>query len=150
MPTLEAIVDAWFSKAIEVYPEAARRGMTQSSDRFLNPVAATLRESLTILARELAGDMDEGAVASALDAIVRVRAVQDCTPEQALGFVPQLLELIRGRQAEAQFPELEVRLHPLEVAAARQYALCKEDIARVRSREAQRLQRLQPWMRQTL
>jgi hypothetical protein len=150
MFTLDDIADAWFLKAIEVYPEAARGGMMQSGDRFLNPVASTLRESLAILVNELAGGMIDEQVTSALDAIVRVRAVQDCTPEKALAFTGQLLSVIRERQAEELFPQLEQRIGILALSADRQYALCVNDIARVRSRELQRLQGMQPWMRQTL
>lgn len=150
MSTLDAIADSWFQKAIEIYPEAARGGMMLSGDRFRNPVASTLRESLAILVKELAGGMIDEQVASALDAIVRVRAVQDCTPEQALSFTEQLLDVIRDRHAEELFPALEQRLDILALSANRQYALCVNDIARARSRELQRLRGLQPWMRQTL
>jgi hypothetical protein len=150
MSTLESIVDAWFLKAIEVYPETARGGMMKTGDRFRNPVSATLRASLTILASELAGEMDIGAVESALDAILRVRAVQDCTPAQALGFTAQVRGVIDERQAETEFPYLDQRLAVLTSAAERQYAHCKQDLARVRSREASRLRELQPRMRQTL
>lgn len=150
MSTLDAIAYAWFLKAIEIYPEAARGGMMQTGDRFRNPVASTLRESLAILVKELAGGMIDEQVAAALNAIVRVRAVQDCTPEQALAFPGQLLDVIRERQAEELFPQLEQRIDILALSANRQYALCVNDIARVRSRELQRLQGLQPWMRQTL
>ncbi len=150
MSTLNAIADSWFLKAIEIYPETARGSMMQTGDRFRNPVASTLRESLAILVKELAGGMKEEQVAPALDAIVRVRAVQDCTPEQALVFTRQLLDVIRDRQAEALFPELEQRLDILTLSANRQYALCRNDIARARSCEVQRLRGMQPWMRQAL
>ncbi len=150
MPTLDSIVDAWFVKAIEVYPAAARGGMIETGNRFRNPVASSLRDSLRVLATELAGSMDDGAVVAALDAIVRVRAVQDCSPEQAIGFAAQLREVIREQQAEALFQDLEKRIETLVLAASRQYALCKNDIVRVRSGEARRLQGLEPWMRQTL
>jgi hypothetical protein len=147
---LDDIADAWFLKAIEIYPEAARGGMMQTGDRFRNPVASTLRESLAILVNELAGGMIDEEVTSALDAIVRVRAVQDCTPEMALAFTGQLLDVIRDRHAEEMFPALEQRIDILALSANRQYAFCVSDIARVRSSELQRLQGMQPWMRQTL
>ncbi len=150
MPTLDSVAHAWFLKAIDVYPESARGLMMKTEDRFRNPVAYTLRESLTVLLRELAGSMDDGNVKFALDAIVRVRAVQDCSPGKALGFVAQLREIVRDGQFEAMFPDLEARLNALSREADQQYDLCKQDIARVRSREAQRLRGLTPWMRQTL
>jgi ABC-type phosphate transport system auxiliary subunit len=150
MSNLDSIVDAWFVKAIEIYPESARGGMMQTGDRFRNPVASTLRESLKILAREMAGGMDDGAVESALDMIVRVRAVQDCKPEEAIGFPAQLRDVIQEMHSEALFPDLEQRLDALSEAARRQYALCKKDIARVRASEELRLRAHQPWTRQVL
>jgi hypothetical protein len=148
--TLGSIVDAWFLKAIEIYPEAARAGMMRAGDRFRNPIAFSLRESLTVLVSELAGGMRNDAVAAAVDVIVRVRAVQDCEPEEATAFAAQLHEVIHTQHAEALFPGLDQRLDALVLAVNRQYALCKQDIARVRSREAQRLQGFQPGMRKTL
>jgi hypothetical protein len=150
MSTLDSIVDSWFLKAIEVYPEASRSGMMRTADRFRNPVAFSLREALTILASELAGEMKDGPVATAMDAIVRVRAVQDCKPEEATAFAAQLREVISEQQAEVLFPNLEQHLDALVLAANRQYALCKSDIDRVRSNEGQRRQGFQPRMRQTL
>jgi len=143
MPTLDFVVDSWFVKAIEIYPEAARGGMMQTGDRFRNPVASTLRESLAILARELSGSMEAKVVVSAVDTIVRVRAVQDCKPEEAINFPAQLREVIRERQLESLFPDIEQRIEALSQAASQQYAVCKNDIVRVRSREARRLQALQ-------
>ncbi len=150
MSTRDSIVDAWFLKAIEVYPEVTRHAMMRSEDRFRNPVASSLRESLTILVRELAGDMRPGPVSSALDAIVRVRAVQDCTPEQAIAFAEQLRESIRTCKSDALFPDLEQRIDSLIIAARQQYALCRGDVARIRSRQASPLQARQPWMRRSL
>ena len=150
MSKLDSIVDSWFVKAIEIYPETARSGMMQTGDRFRNPVATTLRESLEILARELSGGMECSAVTSAVDTIVRVRAVQECKPEDAVGFPAQLRKIIREQQLESLFPDMEQRLDALSQAASHQYALCKKDIARVRAREAQRLQVLEPGARQAL
>jgi hypothetical protein len=150
MSVFEPIVDAWFLKAIGIYPEPTRRRMLQPGDRFGNPVAFSLRQSLAALVAELAGDMNPRAVSSALDAIVRVRAVQDCAPEDAVGFAGYLRDCIRASKADGLFPDIDRRIGSLADAARRQYALCKQDLGRVRCREASRLRALQPWMRQAL
>lgn len=149
MSVLDSIVDAWFSKAIEIYPRSVHGGMTRISDRFRNPVAFSLRESLAILAKEVAGDMDIDVITAALDQIVRIRAVQECAPAEAVGFAAQLSDVIREQHAEALFPNIEQRVCLLVDCALEQYIACRKNIALVRSREEWRLQVLEPWMRQT-
>ncbi len=148
MFSLDSIVEIWFTKAIDIYPRSLHGGMMRVSDRFRNPVAYNLRESLEVLARELAGDMNLDAIRVAMDGIVRVRAVQECTPEQAVRFAEQLRDVIREQHAEASFPDCEQRVCLLMDLASEQYAACRKEVAMVGSRAKQRLQALEPWMRQ--
>ena len=62
---------------------------------FRNPVGHPLRESLTTLVREsCSGDGWKARIAPALDALVRLRAVQDFRPSDALRFIFDLRGLI--------------------------------------------------------
>ena len=148
MSVLDSIVEAWFSKAVEIYPQPAQEGMRQISDRFRNPVAFSLRESLAALVNELTGDMSISHVSEALDAVLRVRAVQNCTPDEAIAFTFRLGDVIREQHAETLFPDIEQRISSLKDCAREQYAACRKDIAQIRSREGRRLRALEPWMRQ--
>lgn len=147
MSVLVSIVDDWFRKAITIYPEVTRFSMTGSGDRFQEPTAVTLRDSLTTLIGELAGDMDPAPIRSALDAVIRLRAVQDCSPDDAVRFTGQLRESIRAHRAEGIFPDLDGRISCLSETARDVYARCRQDVARVRLGEARRLRALEPWMR---
>ena len=148
MSALDSIVEAWFSKAVEIYPEAVRNGMTRASDRFRNPLAYNLRESLAVLANEIAGDMRPAAITVALDGIIRIRAVQECTAEEAIAFAARLGDVIREQHAEALFPDSEQRVRALADSAREHYATCRKDVARVRRQEEWRMQALEPWMRE--
>jgi len=149
MSVLDSIVEAWFTKAIGIYPEPVRDGLMQAiktPDRFRNPVACGLRESLEVLASEVAGDMDPNAIIAAMDGIIRIRAVQQCSQDEAIAFAPQLGDVIREQRAEALFPHSEQRVRRLADYARQQYAACRKDVARIRQRQEWRLQALEPWM----
>jgi hypothetical protein len=134
----EAILDAWFEKTVEIYPEQTRHSISRSRERFRNPVGFTIRESLAKLVEELAGEMDVVRAAEALQEIVRLRAVQECTPAEAVCFVFLLRQVIREHNAEAQFPDLERRIDELALMTFDQYVKCREDVALVRINEAKR------------
>ena len=108
-----AILDAWIEKTIQIYPEQARNSISRGGERFRNPVGFAVRESLAKLLQELAGEMDAARTSEALDGLVRLRAVQDCTPAEAVCFVFLLRQIIREHDARDQFPDLDRRIDEL-------------------------------------
>jgi hypothetical protein len=150
MPSFDSIVDAWFLKSIEIYSPAVRDTLIRTTDRFRNPMAFNLRQSLKTLVNQVAGQMNPEAVNKALDGIVRLRAVQECSQSEAVSFVARLEEVIREQHAETLFPNLKQHIGQLTERALLQYNSCREEILRVRYRSEQRLRTLEPWMRQSL
>ncbi|MFP5231400.1 MAG: RsbRD N-terminal domain-containing protein [Acidobacteriota bacterium] len=150
MPSFDSIVDAWFLKSIEIYPPAVRDTLIRTTDQFRNPLAFNLRQSLETLVHQVADRMNPEAVNKALDGIVRLRAVQECSPSEAVSFAARLDEVIREQQAETLFPNLKQHIGQLTECALQQYNSCKEEILQIRSRSQRRLRPLEPWMRQSL
>jgi len=138
MRTHTAILDAWFDKTIEIYPDQARGSISKIAERFRNPVGFTIRESLAKLLEELAGEMDVVRAGEAAEEIVRLRAVQDCSPTEAVGFVFQLRQIVRAHHAEGEFIDMERRLDELALVTFDRYMKCREDLALVRINEAKR------------
>ncbi len=133
-----AILDAWVEKTVQIYPEQSRESIARGGERFRNPVGFTVRESLAKLLEELAGEMDAVRTSEALDGLVRLRAVQECTPAEAVCFVFLLRQIIREQNARDQFPDLERRIDELALMTFDQYVKCREDLALVRINEAKR------------
>jgi hypothetical protein len=87
-----------------------------------------------------------GASRSALDAIVRMHAVQDLSPAQAVSFVPLLKDVVReelrsGRQIaqyESAYAELAARIDDLALLASDLYAECRDQIRRIKANELRR------------
>lgn len=135
----EAVAERWIERTLASYPAGAVSGLRGERDPFRNPAGHAIREGLAVLARELLGGMDEEVMAPALDAVVRLRAVQGFRPSEALGFVFDLRTIVAetaGAATAAQIPpHLGSRIDRLALMAFDQYMACREQIAGLREKE---------------
>ena len=142
MSSRDPIPERWIAETIQSYPPSAVPFLAGEGDPFRNPVGHTLRESLTALFEQLQGDMDTDRIATALDAIIRIRAVQDLTASQAVGFVfllkPILLELQPERNPVLLGVLLNERIDRLALMAFDKYMQCREQLAEIRVSEGRR------------
>ena len=115
-------------------PRRCIRSLSGEQDPFRNPVGHAIRESLATLAHELLGEMDKEAIAPALDALVRFRAVQNFRPSDALRFIFDLRDVVAG--VTGAVPQsLESRIDELALMAFDQYMACRDQIAGLREKE---------------
>jgi len=147
-----AITQRWFDAVVAAYPEEAARFFGSQHDRFANPVGVTLRRSLTELLDGLVEGREPGQLRDALDGVVRIRAVQDFTPSEALGFVPALKPILSDelRADPVACRELEARLDILLLAAVDHYVACREQVweirvTEIRNRSIKVLERFNQW-----
>lgn len=141
MNSRQEIVEKWIEQMIESHAGQAAALRTPDPDPFRNPVSYTIRRSLAQLWKQLQGDMDLDAVDSALDSVVRIRAVQDMRPSEAVGFVIQLRSILRQQPAGFDLVLLENRIDRLALAAFDKYMQCREQILAARLHEKERLTR---------
>jgi len=152
MSMAELILEQWIARTVQSYPSSAAAFLSGEEDPFRNPVGHTLRQSLTILYDELRGSMDATRIASALDAFVRIRAVQDLSPSQAVGFVFLLKPIVRefaqqsgqalldnrinDRIDDRIHDRMDDRIDRLALMAFDKYMQCREQVAEIRKRES--------------
>jgi hypothetical protein len=130
----DIVAERWIERALASYPAETLPLLRGEQDPFRNPAGHAIKESLTTLARELLGEMDEKAIASALDALVRLRAVQDFRPSEALRFIFDLREIVA--EVTGEVPQaLESRIDELALMAFDQYMACRDQIAGLREKE---------------
>jgi len=130
----ENVAERWIERTLASYPAEAHSLLSGELDPFRNPAGHVLKENLTTLARELLGEMDEKAIAPALDALVRLRAVQDFRPSDALRFIFDLRDVVA--EVTGEVPQaLENRIDELALMAFDQYMACRDQIARLREKE---------------
>src|ERR1700733_2597987 len=116
----EAVAAHWLALTIDSYPAAVRSSLISGTDPFRNPVGYTLKENLSTLANEVLGAMDKRAIDPAIDALVRLRAVQDFSPSDALRFISELRKAITEVDG-SMLPGLEKRIDGLARQAAEKY-----------------------------
>jgi hypothetical protein len=141
-----AIAGRWTDLALEVYPLDSSGFLRQEKDRFRNPVGQITRESLETLFEGLLAGLRAEEMKEALDAIVRIRAVQDLSPAQALGFVFLLKRVVREELGEAATEQacradlsaLHDRIDRLALQAFGLFVECRERIHDLRVREFKR------------
>jgi len=137
----KAVLDRWYRLGMEVYPEDASRFLLGEKDRFQNPVGATTSRALGelldgLLARRPAAELEQP-----LDAIVRIRAVQEIPPSRALGFVFLLKRVAReelGENGDLSLGELDAAIDALGLAAFDLYLGCREQTYKLRAGELRR------------
>ncbi len=129
------ILEQWIASTIQSYPPASVPFLSGENDPFRNPVGHTVRESLTTLFEQLRGNMDTKRIAPALDAIIRIRAVQDFTASQAVGFVFLLKPILRELAEKNEQALLHDRIDRLALMAFDKYMQCREQVAEIRARE---------------
>lgn len=129
-----AIVERWVERTLKSYPAEMFSFLSGEQDPFRNPVGHTLRENLATLLRELLGTMDRERIAPALDELVRLRAVQNFSPAEAVRFVFDLRALFC--EVSGAVPEtLQSRIDELALMAFDQYMACREQIFELRAKE---------------
>lgn len=140
MQDRQAILEEWFRRTLESYPSGTAQLMLAEKDPFRNPAGHTLRENLSVLVEEVLRDMDTDRAAAAMDGIVRLRAVQDFTPSQAVEFVFPLRDILRahGRHDTT----LDSRIDRLALMAFEAYLECRERMAEIRAKEAKRVEQI--------
>jgi len=152
----DEILGRWIDGVIEGYPEETAKFLRSQSDRFANPVGASLREGLAELLDGVISGVEPDELSSALDEVIRVRAVQEFAPSAAVGFVFDLKDLVRevtkgaGADAAGSLDALEDRIERLGLQAFDVYMRCREQMWLIRAKEIRNqslgiLERMQEW-----
>lgn len=139
-----AILERWFDKILQSYPFDATGFLKQRKKQFANPVGHTMSKGLEGILDGLLNNKDLAEVTPFVDDIVRIRAVQDLTPSQALVFLFHLKSLIReelGAEEQTHIGDLrefDSRIDALALISFDIYAKCREKIHELKANEVKR------------
>lgn len=99
------ILSTWVDRTLDSYTSSGF--FKKSKDRFANPVGANIREGLGRLYDLLLADAKQQELKSPLDQVMRIRAVQEFTPAQAVAPILELKWVVK------QIFTADKKLHPL-------------------------------------
>jgi hypothetical protein len=142
-----SILDRWFQLVVGTYPTETARFLTTQKNEFTNPVGSNLLKGLEGLYNGLVdGKSDASEFSEFLDQIIRIRAVQDLAPSEALVFVFFIKNAVREKLAQhieeyKLFEELlsfESGVDRLALLAFNIYVQCRESLYDVKVAEIRR------------
>lgn len=150
------IVRRWFDLTVDRYPAETAKFLRVQADPFANPVGAALREELAPILDALLDQGDIASVEPSLDRIVRVRALQDMSPADAVSFVLALKEIfpeVVGTTTQTDRQAFDQRVDDLLLTAFTVYSRCREQVydirvKEIRNRSLKVMERLNSWREQ--
>ena len=137
------IVKQWTRQVFESYPSDTSSFLGSQRDRFANPVGYTISTEIPNLFDQLTGEMDRKKILASIDNILKIRALQDFSPGQAVEFCFALKSIIRkmlmksspDKDMLADLLEFESRIDSLALFAFETYMGCRERIHQIRTDE---------------
>lgn len=142
----DAIVFRWMEDALSVYGDESSALYRRQTDPFANPVGKSLREGTRGIFEALIGDMEKDEIRRCLREILKIRAVQNLSASQALGFLFALKDTVRLELADRlAAPEvrqdlsiLDRRIDHVALAAFDVFTECREQVYQMRVNEIKR------------
>lgn len=137
------ILKRWFHLILETYPPQTAKFLKSQKDRFANPVGYAISCGIEGIFDQLCQGIDSDKASSFLDKIIRVRAIQDFSPSQAIAFIFLLKKVIR-QELESEIREngvseellaLESRIDDLAFLSFDIYMQCREKLYEIKVNE---------------
>ena len=139
----DSIVATWRDATLDTYPTDASNFLKKSKDPFHNPVGKRITQGLAEAFDILADQGDTARITPFLDDVIRMRAVQDFSPSQAIGFLFLLKGIIweqlkKDSEKLVDSPdwrELDAKIDGMALLGMDIYNTCKEKIYAMRVHE---------------
>ena len=139
-----AILKKWFDLILETYSADTAALMRKDGNSFTNPVGTTLSREIETLFEQLCQGIQNGECRSSLDAILKIRSVQDFSPSKAVGFIfllkraiTQMLKKEISREPILdEWLNFQSRIDALVLQAFDAYMDCREKICEIRVNQA--------------
>ncbi len=138
------VVTKWFQVLLADYAGESGRFLEKYQEQFANPMGYAFFQGLEGLFEQLLEGLEPHRVRPCLDKIMRIRAVEDFSPSQAVDFVFRLKGVVReqlsgeiqaNRVSTPEILAFETMIDNLALLAFDQYMLCREHLNEVRINE---------------
>jgi hypothetical protein len=137
------ILERWIDQIVETYPAETANFLRGKNSRFANPVGHSVSEGVAGIFEDLLQGIDQDRVSVFLDNIIRIRAIQEFTPSQAISFVFFLKKIIRDELAKESLENsllgeltlLEDQIDSLGLLAFDIFMRCREKLYDIKANE---------------
>ena len=142
----DTIVERWVETVLSSYSSEAAVLFQRQQDPFANPIGKTVRAGTRGTFQTILNGMDTEELRSHLDEIIRVRAVQELSPSEALSFVFSLRSVVRkvipemdaDSRLHREVAEFDEKIDRVALVAFDLYAERREEVSQLRIKEVKR------------
>ena len=142
----DTILSRWVDAVLSAYPPDSAELFRRQKDPFANPLGDGVRTGTRGVFEVLLYGREGEEIESHLDKIVRLRAVQELTPSEALSFVFSLRTILRDVIPEAEtdvrlrkgLTRIDEKIDAVALTAFELYAARREELSQLRVREVKR------------
>lgn len=90
----EIILDKWIKLIFDGYQSEGARFFTENDDPFHNPVGTKTKSGSELILSQILGEMDFAEIEKSLEKIIKIRAIQEFSASEAIGFLFLLKNII--------------------------------------------------------
>ena len=138
-----SLVERWLHLIFQSYPSETARFLKKEKNRFDNPVGHRIAQGIQGLMEAFLNEAGPDQLTVHLDEVIRIQAIQNFSPAQALAFVFLLKNVIREELGDAlkeaaaaeECLELESRIDGLALLGFEVYMKRREKLHEVRLNE---------------
>lgn len=137
------VLRRWIDHILDTYPAETANFLREKNGRFTNPVGHSVSEGVEEIFENLLQGTNQDRVPVFLDNIIRIRAIQEFTPSQAISFVFFFKKIIRDELAKGgiensfrdELTLLEDQIDSLGLLAFDIFMLCREKLYDIKANE---------------
>jgi len=142
----DAIVQRWLEGILATYPTESAAAFTRQKNQFANPVGHGLRVATRKIFDAMLDRSDAETIHESLHEIIKVRAIQQFSAAQAVGFVFQLRQAVRTELGTAprdasfarELARFDEQIDRMALAAFDIFVKCREQVFELRVNEVKR------------
>jgi hypothetical protein len=139
-----SIVSKWIKQILDSYSIESSKFFNQEKNQFSNPVGNTISTNATSIFDEICGGRDFERITLLLTDFIKIRAIQDFSPSEAVSFVFYLKKVIREELSKDiikekildEMVELEFVIDKTALIAFDLYMQSREKVFQIRMSEA--------------
>jgi hypothetical protein len=142
----DAIARRWMGDALQAYAADSSALFGKEKDPFGNPVGHSLRQGTRGVVEAVLEGRGAEDIRRHLQEMIKIRAVQQMPPSQAVGFVFSLKQAIRAELGDAagsaehavELARLDGQIDRIALMAFDVYTQCREQVSELRINEVKR------------
>lgn len=130
-----AVLRKWQNLVFDTYAPDTAAILKSGGDRFANPVSYNISNNLELILDGLTDGRPEETLFPYLEEIIRIRAVQELTPETAVCFMSLLKTAFIAETGVEADDDLADRIERLSASCPDIYRKCRDRIELIKIRE---------------